>query len=90
MGALHPVRRRGNTTPMLATVDVLAHSPPGSVLHRDAFQRRTVTQRGLLLIRQTEGHRHDADGIRLIPDTGEPTALGTQGPSQSDQVSYTL
>ena len=67
MSGLHALGGSGDSAPVLPTTDVLPHSPSGSFLHRDAFLRRTVTQRRLLLIRQSQGHCHATDGIRLIP-----------------------
>jgi hypothetical protein len=56
-----------DTIAVVAAHDELAHGTAGGFLHGDAFRLSALAQRRLFVVRQTECHGHDPNGISLTP-----------------------
>ena len=52
---------------MLCLRDVFAHSATSCLLHGGAVERGALPQRLLLIVGQSQRHRHALDGINQIP-----------------------
>jgi hypothetical protein len=63
----HAISGNRDSASMSAPLHELANGPARRILHRDALGGGASTQRCLLVIGQSQCHRHAADGISLTP-----------------------
>ncbi len=65
---VHDQSGRGtNPITMLTTHDELPDGPASRVLHGDALHLGTLAERRLLVVRETQSHCHELNGITPIP-----------------------